>query len=150
MKNKTNSFTQNKFTWHIMLLFLLFMVVSQSFGQSAKTKKTTTTSKSKSLASENQKMVAPTNNVISSEARNLDPVAEMKRLRGDMPIQPQGYTATKVSVSQTAAPEVKADFIKKHGADHYYIYMDTNGKTINKDQYNEAVKIEEDKQNKPK
>jgi hypothetical protein len=87
---------------------------------------------------------------MSFRARNLDPVAEMKRLRGDMPIQPQGYTATKVSVSQTAAPEVKADFIKKHGADHYYIYMDTNGKTINKDQYNEAVKIEEDKQNKPK
>lgn len=138
MKNKTNLFISSKSTMLLMLLLLLCLG-TQSFAQSAKTKTVVPT-----------KAVLSTNNVISSEARSLDPTAEADKMRGDNPINPEGYTATKVSVSESAAPEIKADFIKKHGADHYYMYLDNNGKTVDQQQYNEAVRIETEKQSKNK
>jgi hypothetical protein len=144
MKNKTNSTTINKNVWHLIMLMVLFLIGSNSFAQVAKTKKQTNTTPKRVVANADQN----TKQVLTNPNAPFDPVAEAKRLSGDKPLQPQGYTATKVSVSETAAPELKADFAKKHGADFYYMYLDANGKTVSQQQYDEAVRVETEKQSK--
>jgi hypothetical protein len=144
MKNKTNRNTLNKSVWHLMMLMVLFLMGSNSFAQVAKTKKPTNTTSKRVVTKADQNV----QQVLTNSNAPFDPVAEAKRLSGDKPLQPQGYTATKVSVSETAAPELKAAFAKEHGADFYYTYLDANGKTVSPQQYEEAVRVETEKQSK--
>ena len=55
-------------------------------------------------------------------------------ISSDVPKVPQNYTATKVTISKNMPEKAKADFIKEHGADFYYVYTDNKGKVISKEE----------------
>ena len=52
---------------------------------------------------------------------------------------PSNFTATKITLSESASAEAKAAFVKTHGADFYYIYNDASGKVINKEEFEVAL-----------
>ena len=51
---------------------------------------------------------------------------------------PSNFTATKITLSESASAEAKAAFVKTHGADFYYVYNDASGKVINKEEFEVA------------
>ena len=64
---------------------------------------------------------------------------------------PSNFTATKITLSESASAEAKAAFVKTHGADFYYIYNDASGKVITKDEFEIAQQRqkEQSQTNKP-
>ena len=52
---------------------------------------------------------------------------------------PSNFTATKITLSESASAEAKAAFVKTHGADFYYVYNDASGKVINKEEFEIAL-----------
>ena len=57
---------------------------------------------------------------------------------------PVNFTATKITLSESASAEVKAAFVKTHGADFYYIYSDAVGKAVSKDEMEIALKRQQE------
>lgn len=55
-------------------------------------------------------------------------------------VVPQNYTATKVTLSKGASIQAKADFVKLHNEDFFYVYTDAKGKNVTKDEIDEALR----------
>ena len=58
---------------------------------------------------------------------------------------PANFTATKVTLSTSASKEAKEEFIKKHGEEFFYVYVDPKGKIIDKEEFKKAQIVEEQK-----
>lgn len=96
--------------------------------------------------------VAKKSAVAVSELKNdilhdANPAVEAAKFKNDMPQAPQNYTVTKVSISKNLSAEAQADFIKKHGADFYYVYTNDKGKAISKEEIEVALEIEQNNKN---
>jgi uncharacterized protein involved in tellurium resistance len=57
---------------------------------------------------------------------------------------PSNFTATKITLSESASAEVKAAFVKTHGAAFYYTYSDALGKAVSKDEMEIALKKQQE------
>jgi hypothetical protein len=81
----------------------------------------------------------------SQESKN--PVKDVAGLKSNQPKVPHNFTATMVTLSKDASPEAKAEFVKLHGADFYYVYSDDKGKQVSKDELDIALQKEENNKN---
>jgi hypothetical protein len=88
---------------------------------------------------------------MSSFAQQVEknPMADLEKFKSDAPQMPINYTATKVTMSKDALPTAKDDFIKEHGADFFYVYTDSKGKTVSKEEVEAVLKKENEKNPNP-
>jgi hypothetical protein len=77
-----------------------------------------------------------------SQSVSKNPIKDLENQKTDMPKVPQNYTATRVALSNSASAESKAEFVKKNGADYYYIYTNLSGKIISKEELEEVLRKE--------
>ncbi len=79
---------------------------------------------------------------VNSQTVSKDPIKDLENLKTDLPKVPHNYTATRVTLSSSATLESKAEFVKKNGADHYYVYTNQNGKIVSKEELEEVLRKE--------
>jgi hypothetical protein len=79
-----------------------------------------------------------------SQEVKKDPLKELEKIKNDTPKVPSNYTATKVTLGQNASPEVKQDFLKKNGVNYYYVFSDSSGKIVTKEEMELVLKNEEE------
>ncbi len=128
MKNKLLSSSAFRRTMQNLLLVFLFLTGFVSFSQSAK----------KPVVSQDLKST-------TSQPLEKNPMNDLSAIKRDTPQVPANYTATKVSLSANASPEAKAEFFKKHNADHYYVYSDDKAKIVTKEEMETALQLEQSK-----
>lgn len=104
-----------------LLLFAFFLTGFVSFSQSAK-----------------KLVVSQYPN--STTTLPLNDLSEIKR---DTPRITANYTSTNSSLSVNNSPEIKAEFLKNHNANHYYVYSDDKVKIVTKDELEMALQLEQ-------
>ena len=128
MKNKLLSSSAFRRTMQNLLLVFLFLTAFASFSQSNK----------KHVVSQDLKSAV-------AQPLEKNPLNDLSAIKRDTPNVPANYTATKVSLSANASPEAKAEFLKKHNADHYYVYSDDKAKIVSKEEVEIALQLEQSK-----